>query len=258
MIKADLELESTMKLTFNEVDFDIYDDEFSLRHGAFVEKDIKPENEIFWFDLDPIALKEEIDSLRLELDIQTNMTLDEGLMNHLHANFVQWHDQAEGERKKKLSKMNDTIHKLELARTGQPARWGYINGQTTYRLPEHAYERFTIKRKFGHLYMGYTHVGKHFAEIVGSQDVHIPANQIVPQYWARSDFFIWLGDDVTDEQEKAWWEKARVTYKKMKDKMPYALHNPKLAVGHIPFGKMTRTDWTREDFIKHMRAYSYK
>jgi hypothetical protein len=258
LIKADLELVSTMKLTFNEVDFDIYDDAFSQRHAEFVKNDVKPENEFFWLDLDAEKLKNEINTLRLDLNIATHMIMDASLLNHLHSNFVQWHDHANHMDKAKLVEMNEKIHMYELAKKGQPDRWGYINGKTTYRLPEDVYTRFTIKRQFGHLYMGYTHVGKHFAEIVESMDHHLPANQIVPQYWARSDFFIWLGDDVTDEQEAAWMEKAQQTYKKMKDKMPYAFHDPKLAIGYIPFGKLTRTDWTRQDFVEHMRKYSYK
>lgn len=247
-----------MKLTFNNIDFTVYDDDFSQKHAAFVEKDVQPENEFFWLDLDAEKIKKEINDIRLELDIAPQMIMDDSLLNHLHSNFVQWHDHAHDMDKKKLIEMNEKIHMYELAKKGQPPRWGYINGKTTYRLPEFIYPRFTIKRQFGHLYMGYTHVGKHFAEIVESCDFHIPSNQIVPQYWARSDFFIWLGEDITDAQEAAWMEKAHATYRKMKDKMPYAFHDPKLAIGYVPFAKLTRTDWTREDFIDSIRKYSYK
>lgn len=245
-----------MILNFNDLQWRVHEDPFCYRHAKFVEKEYKNCQEYFWLDLNEKQIFKDMDRVRLELNVAPNQKLDPSLLNYMHSNFANLVDMAQTKKERdKWSELNDLIHKFELAEKGMPPRWGYTGGQVTYKLPTECYPKFTVKRKFGDLFISYAHVGKHFAEIVQSQDLNIPRHQIVPQFWARADFFVWLGETVTDEQEEKFLSLAEKTYNQMQDKMPYRFQDPKLAIGYIPFASLVRTDLTQNDIVEHLRGY---
>ena len=78
------------------------------------------------------------------------------------------------------------------------------------------YTEFTLERKPGYLYINYPHVGKHFAEIVFSNDFMVKKEQWHPQSICRTGFNVWLGPEVDGSDFKA---KAKKFHFELKDRL---------------------------------------
>ena len=96
-------------------------------------------------------------------------------LNILHENFPRLHAEHTGKTRELLRMFNYYIHHLEdISRGYNGKRFLFTCEDKGVDLPEEAYEMFTPTKEYGKLYMNYPHVGKHFMELFGDQDVNIP------------------------------------------------------------------------------------
>ena len=177
-----------MVLNFNDIEWEVMDTVVAKRFTKFWKEHENTSKEIYFMGETQTQIKDEIDKSCYMLGIEPS---DD--MNRLHDIFADNEHPDE-----ELSKLNNLIHYHELVENGFPPRWGYMFGDPNAKMELFPadYEEFTLTREFGTLYINYSHVGKHFAEIVYSYDFDIKKEQYRPQEYARPSFMCWLGESV--------------------------------------------------------------
>jgi hypothetical protein len=125
-------------------------------------------------------------------------------VNNVHNTWVD--EKSESISGKDLSELNAKIHGLEIKIRHQTKKEIKPQGQifvelygTRYDIPENSYEYFTIKNTYGYCYNNYSHVGRHILEVFNSNDVDIPANQIVPHHQISGSSRLWFGNTTPNE-----------------------------------------------------------
>lgn len=231
-------------LSFNNIEWEVLDTPVAKRFALFLEENGSKSKEFFFLGETERQIKDEIEKLSFMLGIES--TND---MNKLHDIFAENNDPDEDH-----SRLNNLIHYHELVENGFPPRWGYLDGDPNAKMRLHYedYEQFTLTREFGTLYINYAHVGKHFAEIVFSNDFDIKKEQYRPQDYARPSFMCWLGEDLDKSSLREFnvrIENARKILQKKLD-LPEK-GDPSLRVGYIPFAKL-KTNINNSELVNHL------
>jgi len=163
-------------------------------------------------------------------------------LNRLHENFPDHVHAETGELREWLSMFNYHLHHLEDI-TGNKNRRFLISTATGEPAPQPLedsdYELFSPTRLDNHLYMNYPHVGKHIMEICYDNDVDVPQEHIIPTSIVKSDLLAWFAPDQCVDA-KAVTKHVKRWCMQVAHKLPHAIDDPKLAIGHIALGKLTQ------------------
>lgn len=184
-------------------------------------------------------LDESIDNIRR---IKPEIFTGSDDLNRLHENFPDHVHNETGELRQWLSMFNYHLHHLEdITRPGLEKRF-LISTSAGVPAPQPLeladYNLFTPARLQNHLYMNYPHVGKHILELYGDNDVAVPADHIVPTSILKSDLLGWCGPDFCVDA-KTVTKNVQRWCMQIAHKLPYAIDDARLAIGHIPLGKLT-------------------
>ncbi|GAB4014010.1 MAG: hypothetical protein Fur0010_11450 [Bdellovibrio sp.] len=109
--------------------------------------------------------------------------------------------------------LNHCIHDMEaLHRSLQIVKKNYDNytgvisfeffNPTRYKLPDDAYQRFSLDMNFGDLYLHYAQIGKTWLEAFVDQDEHIFSEAIRPLDTLTGEFNAFFGEVTFDQQFK--------------------------------------------------------
>ena len=164
-------------------------------------------------------------------------------LNILHENFPRLHAEHTGEIRELLRMFNYYIHHLEdISRGYNGKRFLFTCEDEGIDLPEQAYEMFTPTKEYGKLYMNYPHVGKHFMELFGDQDVNIPQEQIQLTHKMCNTLYCWFGEDKFTNQHDldGLMLSMFMFYRQIEHKLPYKWKDPKLAIGYLPLGELNQ------------------
>lgn len=231
-------------LNFNDIEWEVMDTPVAKRFASFFEKHESTSKQIFFMGETDIQIKDEIDKSLYMLGLEPS---DD--MNKLHDIFADHKTPT-----KELSRLNNLIHYHELVEHGFPPRWGYMFGDDNAKmeLTKEDYEHFTLTREFGTLYINYSHVGKHFAEVVFSNDYDIKKEQYRPQEYARPSFMCWLGKDLTEGELGAFKVRVENARQMLQERLELPEKgDPALRVGYIPFAKL-KMDINNSELVNHL------
>ena len=104
--------------------------------------------------------------------------------------------------------------------------------------------------------MNYPHVGKHYTEIVGDDDIDIPDSHIQLTSIMRNNFCGWFGHDTDDDWVAEKMKRCEEFYPLIAHKMPYKWGDPRLAIGYLPLGILETT--LSNHSVNKMIKYSSK
>ena len=205
--------------------------------------------------------KEEIEQQLLKVSIElkrigllTDVSQDD--LNILHENFPRLHDSHTGEARELLRMFNYYIHHLEdISRGYNGKRFLFTCEDDGVDLPEEAYDMFTPSKQFGKLYMNYPHVGKHFMELFGDNDINIPAEQIQLTSKMCNTVYCWLGEDRYTNQHEMdnLMLSMFMFYRQIQHKISYKWKDPKLAIGYLPLGELVSS----KNVVALLDSYKY-
>ena len=210
--------------------------------------------------------KEQVESELLEI---SNKLKDLGLINDtsqenlniLHENFPRLHAEHDGETRELLRMFNYQIHHLEDIDRGYNSKRFLFTCEDDQgvELPDEAYPMFTPTKTFGTLYMNYPHVGKHFLELFGDNDINIPQEQIQLTHKMCNTVYCWLGEDKFSNQHDLdnLMLSMFMFYRQIQHKIPYAWKDPKLAIGYLPLGELIDMDIDISTVAKHKYVHSW-
>ena len=188
-------------------------------------------------------IKSKLDECIVQIKkLRPDLVVDETNYNRLHETFPDTVHGTEGDIRYWLSMFNYHIHHLEFLETETHKRFllSVAKGSPAPRdLTDTEYDLFNPSRIKNNLYMNYPHVGKHLMEIVRDQDAEVPEDHIIPTSLAKADLLCWFGDDQFVGQEAEVIEHVKNYCKQIEHKLPYALDDKRLAIGHIHLGKLT-------------------
>jgi len=233
-----------MQLNFNDIEWKVKDTLVATRFAKFFKDHEATSKEIFFMGETQTQIKDEIDKITYMLGIEPS---DD--MNKLHDIFADNEHPDE-----ELSRLNNLIHYYELVENGFPPRWGYMFGDPNAKMEFFPadYEEFTLTREFGTLYINYSHVGKHFAEIVYSHDFDIKKEQYRPQEYARPSFMCWLGEPLEEKDIRAFNVRVENARQYLQERLDLPeKDDPALRVGYIPFATL-ETRINSSELINHL------
>ena len=233
-----------MDLSFNNLEWEVIDTPVAKRFAKFFKDHESTSKEIYFMGETDLQIKDEIEKLSFLLGIEH---IDD--MNKLHEIFANESNPDEDH-----SRLNNLIHYHELVENGFPPRWGYMFGDPNAKMRFHYedYEHFTLTREFGTLYINYAHVGKHFAEIVFSNDYDIKKEQYRPQEYARPSFMCWLGDDLPANSLREFDVKVENARQILQERLDLPERgDPALRVGYIPFAKL-KSSINNSELVNHL------
>lgn len=185
-------------------------------------------------------------------------------LNRLHVHFPEYERKENNiERRQQLSEYNDLIHEIEFmyhSKLDKKNRVYFLccfENKTAEELKEEDYKYFQIQRKFGDLLLHYPHVGRHPLELAVQKDISCPKDQIVCQYQISADHSLRFSDfNAGFDQFEEFYYSSNINW-------PYALNDPRLAVGYIKLGTLEKVNdkvvdreriqeiITKVDTIKH-------
>lgn len=183
-------------------------------------------------------------------------------LNILHENFPRLHAEHSGEIRELLRTFNYYIHHLEdISRGYNSKRFLFTcEGDNGVDLPDEAYSMFTPVKKYGTLYMNYPHVGKHFLELFGDNDINIPPEQIQLTNKMCNTVYCWLDDDKFSNQHEL--ENLMLSmfmfYREISHKLPYQWKDPRLAIGYLPLGELIDKDTNISRIKDHKYVHSWE
>ena len=231
-------------LSFNNLEWEVVDTLVAKRFAKFFKENEHSCKEIFFMGETETQIKDEITKLAFMLGIE-----DAEDMNKLHEVFADNVNPDEDH-----SRLNNLIHYHELVENGFPPRWGYMFGDPNAKMKLFPadYEHFTLTREFGTLYINYAHVGKHFAEIVFSNDFDIKKEQYRPQEYARPSFMCWLGDNLTHAGLSEFNVRVENARQMLQERLDLPEKgDPALRCGYIPFAKL-KTRINSSELVNHL------
>lgn len=167
-------------------------------------------------------------------------------LNQLHIHFPEQHyKETDLTRRDQLRTYNDLLHKIEKSlRSDVPGnayeQLSVVAAQempSCFPLEDADYDLFTTHIRFGDLLLHYPHVGKHPFEIMSTNDVDCPPEQIVCQNQMSASHAMWFYHTYTSPKKFAEF------YKSSGIAWPYSLDDPRLAVGYIKLGRLIEVDY---------------
>lgn len=239
-----------MILNFNDLEFKVRTGSFYDKHALFVKSELDKCTEYFRLGHTLGELETTIAQLRNLLEYPVTIP-DKDIPDF--AEMMYQRSEGDVTLQKRYAELAGYAGILKQATTGSIDKWGYEGGKMSYRIPMDIMPAFTQEYKFGTLYIDYPHTGKSIVEIINDKDYDINTSSIVPQYLAKANFFMWMGDDVTEQDVFHWSINAKQVFDKMRNSMPYNLHDAKTAKGHLPFADLS-TDINKSDLLAHLKA----
>jgi len=163
-------------------------------------------------------------------------------LNRLHEHFPDNVHNETGELRHWLSMFNYHLHHLEDITRYQNKRFlvsenSGSSGPEPLQLAD--YDLFSLTRLTNHLYMNYPHVGKHLIELYYDNDVHVPASHIQPTSILKNDLLAWFSPDQFAQNPDRIVKQIKRWCVPIAHKLPYDIEDKRLAIGHIPLGKLT-------------------
>jgi len=162
-------------------------------------------------------------------------------LNRLHVHFPELEIIYKNDliKKAQLSRYNDVIHGIEQAHQAQ------VQGKDSLRLllcpkskrtviQEEDYTLFSPEISWGDLLLHYPHVGRHPLELCLNDDRACPQEQIIPQHEISAFHTLRFHDQSVDNFQEFYCH-SKLTW-------PYAVHDPRLALGYIRLGKLMSVD----------------
>ena len=165
-------------------------------------------------------------------------------LNRLHENFPDNVHNESGELRHWLSMFNYHLHHLEDISRYKNRRFllsTSAGGSGAESLHDSDYDLFSPTRLNNHLYMNYPHVGKHIIELYYDNDIDVPANHIQPTHILKPDLLAWFAKDQVATDQQKFVKKVKRWCLKIAQKLPYDVDDKRLAIGHIPLGKLTHS-----------------
>lgn len=176
--------------------------------------------------------------------MRPNVFTDADDLNALHKNFPDMMKTAEGDLKNELSAFNYYLHHLEDFDRGKVQDPWFLcaaKNDDGEPLEKEDYNLFTPIYMKNHLYMNYPHIGKHLLEIYYDKDLDVPEDHIKPHSLIKNTFVCWLGRNGRPWRREALTEKVKNFCKKIEHKLPYDINDKRLAIGHLPLGRLAHT-----------------
>jgi hypothetical protein len=188
-----------------------------------------------------------------KINLEWNHNDVQDSVNRFHIHFPQHKDDPDPLHRTHLTRYNDIMHELEnieRCRINQkenlhllicPAPESAENiakfGQRkkSVLLNDDDYQYFSMDKQFGWLIQGYFHIGRHPYEVFNANDVNVPDDQILCQSTIGPIHYLHFTGSIPLEYKQ---KKFKDFYYSSGIKWPYALDDPKLAVGFIPMGKL--------------------
>ena len=211
--------------------------------------------------------KEQVEHLLMQVSEQLQQrglidTTSPENLNVLHENFPKLHKLHDGELKELLRMFNYHIHHLEDISRGYDSKRFLFTCENDdgVNLPSEAYSMFTPTKKFGTLYMNYPHVGKHFLELFGDNDVNIPQDQIQLTHKMCNTVYCWLGEDKFTNQHELdnLMLSMFMFYRQIAHKIPFDWRDPRLAIGYLPLGELVNKDIDISAIGAHKYVHSWE
>ena len=185
-------------------------------------------------------------------------------LNKLHEDFARYESMYPNTEKQRLLwDLNIHIHhKEDLLKAAGEKRINLACYDDGEPLLDDAYERFTIQKDYGVLYMGYPHVGKHLTELFLDNDIDIPEEQIVPTNLLANYLVCYLGEGRYQQRidVDVFMLDLLNFYRKIENKMPYKWGDKKLAIGSLPLGELVdkNVDISPLDKYKYVHSWTCK
>jgi hypothetical protein len=124
----------------------------------------------------------------------------EDLRGHVEEGTV-FYNTAPNVVKQSIDKFNVLIHETEhlLRDSTTPTIIGTFNNRPRIPLIEEDYDHFTIKWKYGEVYINYCEVGKPLLDVFKDRDTYVGTDNIRPQEYYSADFMIKFGMELPNE-----------------------------------------------------------
>lgn len=165
-------------------------------------------------------------------------------LNRLHIHFPTLEaTERDPVRVSQLSRYNHLIHEIQYARRPNPYLLMCYDAQDSEPLAGEDFQLFSSSWTFGSLLLHYPQAGRHPLELMLSEDLHCPRDHIRPQSWFSSNHSLRFFDCTVDRPRfKQFYYSSGYCW-------PYALDDPRLAVGYIPLGQLIRVAVSKVDII---------
>jgi hypothetical protein len=197
--------------------------------------------------IEPIL--EELENLVKELNqwmpvpivLDWDRSNNQEMVNKYHTHFPEHKDDQDQVHRRQLTRYNDIIHDIEnqirltnnsvyLLVCPDPSPGMDITHKVPLELED--YNLFTTNLKFGELYMGYSHIGRHPIELYHANDRDVPTDQILPQNVIGPIYYLYFHNyNINMEKFNMFYQNSGISW-------PYPLEDPRLALGLIGMGKL--------------------
>ena len=185
------------------------------------------------------------------ITIRATSDIDQLQLNHLHKFFeilrgevtesTDFFDHAPARVQKALEEFNVSIHACEeffIGKKLNPRITISFHDAQRYELTDEDYSKFTFQWKFGHVYLGYSEVGKTILDVFDNQDELVGEDNIRPMRSYTAGCSIRFGEDVTDDK----YNKRLAAVNDWLSAQSFTFDPNKLALGLIPVAKLNLTD----------------
>jgi len=164
-------------------------------------------------------------------------------LNRLHTHFPEQHyKENTPEQADQLRTYNDLLHQIEFGIRSRDTSekitiLAVQEKPSCFPLEDKDYDLFTTDFRFGDLLLHYPHVGRHPLELVTTNDVDCPPEQIICQsQWSASHSLRFYSGYVSPKQFADFYQSSGITW-------PYGVDDPRLAVGYIRLGRLIEVDY---------------
>jgi hypothetical protein len=164
-------------------------------------------------------------------------------LNRLHTHFPEQHYQETNEgRLDQLRTYNDLLHQIEFGIRSRDTSekitiLAVQEKPSCFPLEDADYDLFTTDFRFGDLLLHYPHVGRHPLELITTNDIDCPPEQIICQsQLSASHSLRFYSGYVNPKQFADFYQSSGITW-------PYKLGDPRLAVGYIRLGRLIEVDY---------------
>lgn len=166
-------------------------------------------------------------------------------LNLLHISFpLQHYKETDPARQSQLRYYNHLLHQIEKSLDSINNPTENISIAATPDIPSKVvpledddYKLFRKTFLFGDLLLHYPHVGRHPYEITTRNDLDCPSDQIICQSTiTESHCMQFFPSHMSDEKFNEFYQTSGI-------KWPYAIDDPKLAVGYIKLGQLISVNY---------------
>lgn len=201
-----------------------------------IKKDIQPLVDKLFVLIEELNtwLPEKIDKVWNSNDIQTSV-------NEFHTHFPEQNGEKDLVRREQLRRYNDLIHNIESTDRLNKGTFEYpnltifpdfVNENITVPYELDDYQYFNDSTHFGDLKIAYNHIGRHPIEIFYAKDVNVPTEHIIPEHLIGPFHYLnFYQTNYNKEEFTKFYYESGIQW-------PYALDDPRLAVGRVSIGTL--------------------